>query len=110
MADNARNDEDESEEAKAMQRCDGTLRIRAAKRFQPRPDIGAEGEQPGDVTEDEMSLEDRDNRHGMISFQEWWRRLTAWLAGSRSAYASERADRPRCIRGPSGAPSPAAET
>src|SRR5262249_6485066 len=36
-------------------------------RLEPRPDIGTEAQQPGDVAEHEMDLEDRSGRHGRRS-------------------------------------------
>ena len=54
-ADHARKDEDEPEEAEAVQRSDRTLCFEMVHRFEPGPDVHAEAKQPRDISEDEMS-------------------------------------------------------
>jgi hypothetical protein len=58
-ADDAGKDEDQPEEAEAVQSSDGALRFDQIHRREPGPDVRAEAEQPRDVTQDEMDLEDR---------------------------------------------------
>src|SRR5258708_22974 len=48
-ADDARNDEDESEEAEAVQSGDGALRFDPVHCLEPRPDISAKPNQPPNV-------------------------------------------------------------
>src|ERR1700682_1582311 len=49
-ADDARNDEDEPEEAEAVQGGDGALRFDPVHRLEPGPDVHAEAKQPRDIT------------------------------------------------------------
>src|SRR5262249_16517072 len=63
-ADDAGNEEDEPEEAEAVQRRDGALRLHRVHRLEPRPEVRAEGEQPRHVAETEMDIEDGCGRHG----------------------------------------------
>ena len=48
-ADHARKDEDEPEEAEAVQRSDRTLCFEMVHRFEPGPDVHAEAKQPRDI-------------------------------------------------------------
>src|SRR5258708_35820312 len=67
-ADHARKDEDEPEEAEAVQRSDRTLCFEMVHRFEPGPDVHAKARQPRDISEDEMGLE-QDFRGHLISDQ-----------------------------------------
>src|SRR3984893_16157911 len=67
-ADDARNDEDEPEEAEAVQNSDGALRLDLVHRLEPGPHVRAEAKQPRDVTQDEMYLENGCRRH-LASYQ-----------------------------------------
>eukprot|EP01132_Coremiostelium_polycephalum_P008134 gene8136-10006_t len=62
-ANNARNHEDETEEAKTVQRGDGALRLGLVHGLEPGPDIGAKAKQPRDVTENQMHIEDECRGH-----------------------------------------------
>jgi hypothetical protein len=66
IADDSRKDEDEPEEAKAVQRGDGALRLNAVHRPEPRPYVGAKTQQPGGIAEDEMDAEQRFLRHVIL--------------------------------------------
>ncbi len=71
-ADDAWKDEDEPEEAEAVQSGDGTLRLDPVHRLEPGPNIRAEAKQPRDVTENEMHLEDGCRGHsGLLSSVSW---------------------------------------
>jgi len=64
--DDAWNQKDESEEAKAVQRCDRALRTESVHCLEPGEDVDNEAKQPRDVTEDEMQLEDDCGRHSSL--------------------------------------------
>jgi len=63
-------DEDEPEETKAVQPGDRALRFDMLRRLEPRPNVGAEAEQPRDVTQNEKHPEKNLWRHGDC-FQAW---------------------------------------
>src|SRR5260370_38651035 len=67
-ADHARKDEDEPEEAEAVQRSDRTLCFEMVHRFEPGTDVHAKARQPRDISEDEVGLK-QDFRGHMISDQ-----------------------------------------
>src|SRR5579872_201430 len=83
-ADDAGEDEDEAEEAETMQNGDGALRFDRVHRLEPRPDISAEAQQPGDVTENEMGQENACGRHG-FPFRRWRTQLRTLQSGRRGA-------------------------
>src|SRR6185312_634394 len=57
-ADDARQDEDESEEAETVQRGYRALRLDPIHRPEPGPDVRAEAKQPREVAENEMQQKD----------------------------------------------------
>ena len=61
--DDARNDEDQPEEAEAVQRGYGALRPGMVHGRQPGQHIGAQEEEPGHIAEDELDCEDGRGRH-----------------------------------------------
>src|SRR6185312_10764696 len=75
-ADDAWHEEDESEEAEAVQRRNGALCLDLVDRFEPGPEVSAEAKQPWDIPEDEMDLEDGRRRH-------FWPPFTSPLTGLR---------------------------
>ena len=56
-ADYTGKDEDQPEEAKGVNRSDDTVRAEAAHRSEPGHNPGAEAEQAGDITQNELRLE-----------------------------------------------------
>jgi hypothetical protein len=82
-ADHARQDEDEAEEAKAVQRGDGALRLDVIELLQPRPDIDGEAKQPGGISQYEMRLEQDFRGHacGAVerAFEDIGHGNTPWL-------------------------------
>src|SRR5207248_3838123 len=58
-----RKDEDEPEEAKAVQCCDSAVHSDQVHRPQPRQNIRAEAKQPGDIAQDKMGLEQQFRGH-----------------------------------------------
>src|SRR5262249_61753671 len=53
IADDARKDEDESEETEAVQGRDGTLRFDVVHRLELGPNVSTETKQPRNITQDE---------------------------------------------------------
>ena len=67
-ADDAGHNEDQPEEAEAVQRRDGAVRADPVHRLEPGQDVRAEAEQPRDIAEHEMCLEDGFRGHfGLLS-------------------------------------------
>src|SRR5262249_54048829 len=62
-ADHARQDEDESEEAEAVQGRNGALRRDRVHRLELGPDVGGEHQQPGHIAQHEVDSEDGCRRH-----------------------------------------------
>ena len=61
--DHTRNNEDQPEEAEAVQSSDGALRFDLVHRLELGPYVRAKAKQPGDVTKNEVYLEDGCWRH-----------------------------------------------
>ena len=56
IAGNARKDEDQPEEAKAVQGSDSALRFDPVHRLESWPDVHTEAEQPHDITQHEVHI------------------------------------------------------